>query len=205
MRQGWKGRETEEERDRKSKWLDERAWWAMSAPHSSSINLVFLPLLWCFPQHQGNNDTLIHYPFIPVIHWELLNNMLQICPPSYNSFCHLQYIIWKTHSPLSDGRFEDYHGWHLRDAARIWCIIFFPGIKLNYTDLSVIAKSTTSHSGPKQRWNRFLSAPLNERACKFMLMKAFCHPGSPLGAERGLQGMIIWLLSALDNLYFILM
>lgn len=40
----------------------------------------------------------------PVIHWELLNNMLQIRPPSYNSFCHLQYIIWKTHRLLSAGR-----------------------------------------------------------------------------------------------------
>lgn len=67
--------------------------------------ILSLYLLLCrFPQHQGNNDTLIHYPFIPVIHWEMLNNMLQICPPSYNSFCHLQYIIWKTHSPLSAGR-----------------------------------------------------------------------------------------------------
>lgn len=66
-------------------------------------------------------------------------------------------------------------------------------------------QSTTSHSGPKQRWNRFLSASLNEGTCKFMLMRAFCDPGSPRGAERGLQGMIIWLLSALDNLYFILM
>lgn len=82
---------------------------------------------------------------------------------------------------------------------------FFPGIKWNYPDLSVIAKSTTNHSGPKQRWNRFLSASTNESTCKFMLMRAFCDPSSPLGAEQGLQGMIIWLLSALDNLYFILM
>lgn len=66
---------------------------------------LILSLYLCrFPQHQGNNDTLIHYPFIPVIHWELLNNMLQIWLPSYNSFCHSQYIIWKTHSPLSSGR-----------------------------------------------------------------------------------------------------
>lgn len=91
-----------------------------------------------------------------------------------------------------------------RDAARIWSIIF-SGINWNYPDLSVIAKSTTSHSGPKQRWNRFLSASLNESACKCMLMRSFCHPGSPLGAERGWTGMIIWLLSAFDNLYFILM
>lgn len=42
--------------------------------------------------------------FIPVIQRELPNNMLQICPPSYNSLCHSQYIIRKTHSALSDGR-----------------------------------------------------------------------------------------------------
>lgn len=160
----------------------------MRAPHSSAINLVFLPLLWCFPQHQGNNDTLIHYPFIPVIHWELLNNMVQICPPSYNSFCHSQYIIWKTHSPLSAGRslriiMGDTFAMQPESGAS-----FFSGIKLNYPDLSVIAKSTTSHSGPKQRWNRFLSASLDERACKFMLMSAFCHPGSPLGAEQACRG-----------------
>lgn len=83
----------------------------MSAPHSSSINLVFLPLLWFSPQHRGNNDTLIHYPFIPVIRWELLNNMVQICPPSYNSSCHSQYIIWKTHGPpFRRTLFEDYRG-----------------------------------------------------------------------------------------------
>lgn len=90
---------------------------------------LILSLHLCFgvsPQHQGNNNTLIHYPFIPVIHRELLNNMLQICPPSYNSLCHLQYIMWKTRSPLfCRTAFEDYRGWHLRDAARIWSIIFF--------------------------------------------------------------------------------
>lgn len=41
--------------------------------------------------------------FILVIQKELPNNMLQICPPSYNSVCHSQYIIRKTHIALSTG------------------------------------------------------------------------------------------------------
>lgn len=64
-----------------------------------SLNL----LVWCFLRNQGSNDTLIHYPFIPVIQRELPNNTLQIRPRSYNSFCHSQYIIWKAHSSLSSG------------------------------------------------------------------------------------------------------
>lgn len=64
-----------------------------------SLNL----LVWCFLWSQGNNDTLIHYPFITVVQRESPNNTLQICPPSNNSFCHSQYIIWKTHSALSSG------------------------------------------------------------------------------------------------------
>lgn len=167
----WTGRENGKTRKPDEQW----------EPHSYLINLVSLPLLCHFPWNRGSNDTLIHYPFILVIQRELLNNMLQIRPPTYNSFCHLQYIIWKTHSPLLYWPlFEDYCGWQLRDAARIWSIVF-SGM-WNYPDLSVIAKSTTSYSGPKERWNRFLSASLNERACKFMLMRAFCHLGSPFGA-----------------------
>lgn len=64
-----------------------------------SLNL----LVWCFLWSRGNNDTLIHYPFITVVQRELPNNTLQIRPPSYNSFCRSQYIIWKTHSALSSG------------------------------------------------------------------------------------------------------
>lgn len=39
--------------------------------------------------------------------------------------------------------FEDYCWWHLQDAFGIWSIIFL--VEGNYTDLSVIAKSTTSN------------------------------------------------------------
>lgn len=142
-----------------------------------SLNL----LVWCFLWSQGNNDTLIHYPFITVVQRESPNNTLQIRPPSYNSFCHSQYIIWKTHSTLSSG-----HGLRIivGDTFRVKpkSGAFFSGIKQNYPDLSVIAKSTASHSRPKERWNRFLLASLNEKACKFMLMRLFCYPGSPLQA-----------------------
>lgn len=68
--------------------------------HPSSINLVSTFAL-AFPLHGGNNDTLIHYPFIPVILVKLLNNMLQIRLHSHNSSCHLQCIILQTYSPLS--------------------------------------------------------------------------------------------------------
>lgn len=78
-----------------------------------------------------------------VIHWKLLNSMLQICPPFNNSV--ICCISCRKHTTLfCRTLFEDYCGWHLWDTARIWSNIFL-GIKWYYPDLSVIAKSTTSH------------------------------------------------------------
>lgn len=81
-----------------------------------------------------------------VIHWKPLNTMLQICPPINNSLSFAVYHVEST-ALFCWTLFEDYCGWHLWDTARIWSIIFL-GIKQNYPDLSVIAKSTTSHPGP---------------------------------------------------------
>lgn len=73
------------------------------APLSSSINLVFLPLLWhfCITSLTTPPSIILLSTVIP---WKLLNSMLQICPPLNNSFCHLLYIIRKTHNLLSAGR-----------------------------------------------------------------------------------------------------
>lgn len=61
----------------------------------------------------------------------------------------------------------------------------YSGITLTYLSLPKAQQAIQGQSKGGTGSYRLLR---NERACKFMLMRAFCHPGSPLGAERALQG-----------------
>lgn len=139
--------------------------------HPSSINLVSLPLLLLSPLHEGNNDTLIHYPFIPVILVKLLNNMLQIRLHSHNSSCHLQYIILQTYSPLSLAFFEDYCQWHLQDTFGIWSIISVAIEELHW--LICHCQSTASNSALNAKVTWVFILPQNKSSCKFMLIWSF--------------------------------
>ena len=188
-RQGWRGAGTEEERDGESECLDERG--LMSNERLTRPQLI-LSLHLCFgaslstkvittpssiillsPLFTGN-CLILCYRFV------LLRIILSVirgvsCGKHTAPFLPdaLWGLSWVTPSGCSQNL--KYH-------------FFFSRHKEELPWLICHCQSTTSHSGPLQRWNRFLSAPLNEGTCKFMLMRAFCDPGSPLGAERVCRG-----------------
>lgn len=114
----------------------------------SSIILLSLLFSW--------NCLIICYRFVftPII-------LPVIC--SVSSYKHTAHFRW----PF----FEDYCQWHLRDAQGIGSII---SVAMgNYTDLSVMAKSTTSNSVLRQREHGFLSCRLDKSSWKFMLIQPF--------------------------------
>lgn len=117
--------------------------------HPSSINLVFLPLLLLSlymkvimtPSSIILLSLLFSWNCLIICYRFVFTHIILPVICSISSCKHTAHFHW----PF----FEDYCQWHLEDAFGIWSII---SVAMgNYTDLSVIAKSTTSNSVLMQR------------------------------------------------------
>lgn len=131
-------------RSREYKRADEQ--WML---HPSSINLVSLPLLLLSlymkvimtPSSIILLSLLFSWNCLIICYRFVFTHIILPVICSISSYKHTAHFRW----PF----FEDYCQWHLQDAFRIWSII---SVAMgNYTDLSVIAKSTTSNSVLMQR------------------------------------------------------
>lgn len=117
--------------------------------HPSSINLVFLPLLLLSlymkvimtPSSIILLSLLFSWNCLIICYRFVFTHIILPVICSISSYKHTAHFHW----PF----FEDYCQWHLQDAFGIWSII--SAAVGNYTDLSVIAKSTTSNSVLTQR------------------------------------------------------
>lgn len=117
--------------------------------HPSSINLVFLPLLLLSlymkvimtPSSIILLSLLFSWNCLIICYRFVFTHIILPVICSISSCKHTAHFHWPS--------FEDYCQWHLEDAFGIWSII---SVAMgNYTDLSVIAKSTTSNSVLMQR------------------------------------------------------
>lgn len=117
--------------------------------HPSSINLVSLPLLLLSlymkvimtPSSIILLSLLFSWNCLIICYRFVFTHIILPVICSISSYKHTAHFHW----PF----FEDYCQWHLQDASGIWSII---SVAMgNYTDLSVIAKSTTSSSVLMQR------------------------------------------------------
>lgn len=131
-------------RSREYKRADEQ--WML---HPSSINLVSLPLLLLSlymkvimtPSSIILLSLLFSWNCLIICYRFVFTHIILPVICSISSCKHTAHFRW----PF----FEDYCQWHLQDAFGIWSII---SVAMgNYTDLSVIAKSTTSNSVLMQR------------------------------------------------------
>lgn len=131
-------------RSREYKRADEQ--WML---HPSSINLVSLPLLLpslymkviMTPSSIILLSLLFSWNCLIICYRFVFTHIILPVICSISSCKHTAHFHW----PF----FEDYCQWHLQDAFGIWSII---SVAMgNYTDLSVIAKSTTSNSVLMQR------------------------------------------------------
>lgn len=131
-------------RSREYKRADEQ--WML---HPSSINLVSLPLLLLSlymkvimtPSSIILLSLLFSWNCLIICYRFVFTHIILPVICSISSCKHTAHFHW----PF----FEDYCQWHLQDAFGIWSII---SVAMgNYTDLSVIAKSTTSNSVLMQR------------------------------------------------------
>lgn len=117
--------------------------------HPSSINLVSLPLLFLSlymkvimtPSSIILLSLLFSWNCLIICYRFVFTHIILPVICSISSYKHTAHFHW----PF----FEDYCQWHLQDAFGSWSII---SVAMgNYTDLSVIAKSTTSNSVLMQR------------------------------------------------------
>lgn len=137
----------------------------------SSINLVSLPLLFLSrymkvimtPSSIILLSLLFSWNCLIICYRFVFTHIILPVICSISSYKHTAHSHWPC--------FEDYCRWHLQGACGCWSII---SVAMgNYTDLSVIAKSTTSNSALMQREHRFLSCHQHRSTCKCMLMWPF--------------------------------